>query len=63
VLALPSEGGNERALLARPGVRILYRDDRIAVLERRLALARREDYPNRQGKTARAIVPEAKVRE
>ena len=34
VLALPSERTNERALLARPAVRVLYRDSGIAVLLR-----------------------------
>ena len=34
VLALPSERANERALLTRPGVLVLYRDSRIAVLLR-----------------------------
>jgi hypothetical protein len=34
VLALPSERGNERALVARPGVRVLYRDSRMSVLLR-----------------------------
>jgi hypothetical protein len=34
VLALPDERANERALLARPAVRVLYRDSRIAVLLR-----------------------------